>query len=52
MEARMNTAKQPYEAPTIRYNGEVVQHTRNDLVKQIETDGSGRFAMGSVGFGV
>jgi len=48
----MNTTKQPYEAPTIRCNGEVVQHTRNDLVTQIETDGSGRFAMGSVGFGV
>jgi hypothetical protein len=48
----MNTTKQLYEAPTIRCNGEVVQHTRNNLVKNTEPDTTPQSAMGSVGFGV
>jgi hypothetical protein len=48
----MNTTKQPYEAPTIRCNGDVVQHTRAHLFKNIEADLTPRSVMGSVGFGV
>jgi hypothetical protein len=48
----MNTTKQPYEAPTIRYNGDVVQHTRAHLFKDIEHDNTPLSVMGSVGFGV
>jgi hypothetical protein len=48
----MNTTKQPYEVPTLRCNGDVVEHTLAHLVKNIEADGTPRSVMGSVGFGV
>ena len=48
----MNTTKQPYEAPTLLCNGDVVQHTRAVLFHKIEPDGTGLSMMGSVGFGV
>lgn len=48
----MNTTKQPYEAPTIRCNGDVVQHTRARLINGVELDHTPLSAMGSVGFGV
>jgi hypothetical protein len=48
----MNTTKQPYEAPTIQCNGEVVRYTRANLFKSVEHDHTPLSAMGSVGFGV
>jgi|GEM_PF-4544238 len=48
----MNTTKQPYEAPTIRYSGDVVENTRAHLFKDVEIDTSPKNVMGSVGFGV
>jgi hypothetical protein len=48
----MNTTKQAYEAPTLRYNGDVLEHTHADKVLSIEMDTSPRFPAGSVGFGV
>lgn len=48
----MNTTKQPYEAPTLRCNGDVVEHTRSRLFHKIEADGTGMLVIGSVGFGV
>lgn len=48
----MNTTKQPYEAPTLRCNGDVVEHTHAHKVLSIEMDTSPRFPLGSVGFGV
>ena len=48
----MNTTKQPYEAPTIRFNGDVVQHTHACVFRKLETDLCPLSVMGSVGFGV
>ena len=48
----MSTTKRPYETPTLQRSGDVVKATNQDLVRNIETDGSGAFPMGSVGFGV
>ena len=48
----MNTTKQPYEVPTLRANGHVVEQTHATKVLSIELDGSPRFPVGSVAFGV
>jgi hypothetical protein len=52
MEASMNTTKKPYEAPTLRCDGDAVQLTRRGLFREVEADGTGLYLMGSVGFGV
>lgn len=48
----MNTTKHPYEAPTLRCNGDVVQHTHANLVRKMEPDTTHLSVIGSVGFGV
>jgi hypothetical protein len=48
----MNTTKQPYEVPTLRCNGDVVEHTHAHKVLSIELDNTPQFPIGSVGFGV
>lgn len=48
----MNSTKEPYEAPTIRWTGDVVQHTRANLFHKIELDCTPLSVMGSVAFGV
>ena len=48
----MNTTKQPYEAPTLRCNGDVVQRTNACFIRNLETDTCPLSPVGSVGFGV
>jgi hypothetical protein len=48
----MSTTKQPYEVPTLRCNGDVVEHTHAHKVLSIESDTSPQFPLGSVGYGV
>ncbi len=48
----MNTTKQPYEAPTLRCSGDVVERTHACVIRNLETDACPRSVIGSVGFGV
>jgi hypothetical protein len=48
----MNTLKQPYEAPTLRCNGDVVEHTHACIIRKLETDLCPLSLPGSVGYGV
>lgn len=48
----MDVTKPLYEVPTIRCNGDVVEHTHACYFRNIEADACSLSPPGSVGFGV
>jgi hypothetical protein len=48
----MNTTKKRYDTPAVLGHGTVERETHNQLVSSVETDMTGRYPAGTIGFGI